>query len=145
MATAPRFAIIEHGSPDYTSAIVLRDEMLKNPAGRVTTPDDVEAERTLTHAAGFVGDRLCATCLLIVEPDRVRMKRVAVDPSMQGQGVGTGLLEFCERHAESLGIRELYAHARETAVRFYTRYGYQIEGDYFDEVGIPHIVVRKRW
>ena len=145
MTKMPSFSIIDHGTPDYADALGLRDEMLRNPMGLVTTPNEIEAERALTHVAGFVGDWLCATCLLVIEPERVRMKRVAVDPSVQGQGIGTGLLSFCERHAENLGIRELYAHARETAVRFYVKNGYATEGDYFDEVGIPHIVVRKRW
>ncbi|MEM8609389.1 MAG: GNAT family N-acetyltransferase [Myxococcota bacterium] len=145
MTEMPRFATIEHGGPDYAEAIRLRDDLLKNPAGRVTTPEEVEAERPLTHVAGFVGDWLCATCLLVFEPGRVRMKRVAVDPSVQSQGIGTGMLKFCEHHAEVNGVRELYAHAREHAVRFYEKNGYATEGEYFDEVGIPHIVVRKRW
>lgn len=145
MTATPRFAIIEHGTADYQRALVLRDDMLRNPLGRVTTPDEIEAERSLTHVVGFLEGRLCATCLLVVEPGRVRMKRVAVDPSVQGQGIGTGLVEFCEQHAESLGLRELYAHARETAVRFYEKNGYTTEGGYFVEVGIPHVVVRKRW
>lgn len=140
-----RFTVIEHDSPDYHEAVRLRDQMLRNPMGMVTTPAEIVQERTMTHVAGFLDDQICATCLLVFEADRVRMKRVAVDPSVQGRGIGTGLLDFCERLAEARGVRELYAHARDTAVAFYERNGYATEGDYFDEVGIAHIVVRKRW
>ncbi|MEM7434340.1 MAG: GNAT family N-acetyltransferase [Myxococcota bacterium] len=139
-----RFQVIEHGSPDYRAAIRLRDEILKNPEGRNTTPADVQAERAWTHVAGYLDGELRATCLLVDEPGKVRMKRVAVATSVQGQGIGTGLLAFCEEYARAKDADEIYAHARENAVRFYERAGYTSEGDYFDEVGIPHMLVRKQ-
>ena len=72
------------------------------------------------------------------------MKRVAVASSSQGGGIGTHMLQFCEAHARSIGAFTLSAHARETAVRFYVRNGFATEGEYFEEAGIPHVVVRKR-
>ena len=74
----------------------------------------------------------------------VRMKRVAVAPVLQNRGLGTAMLRFCEGRARTMGASELYAHARHTALRFYEKAGYSAEGDYFDEVGIPHIVVRRK-
>lgn len=144
MAALARFELIEHGSPIYREAVALRDEMLRNPWGRVTTAEEEAAEEAFTHVAGFVGAELCATCLLVVEVGRIRMKRVAVAPSWQGMGIGTAMLEFCEAHARGVGASEMYAHARDSAVRFYERAGYGTEGEYFDEVGIPHLLVRKR-
>ncbi|MEM7134932.1 MAG: GNAT family N-acetyltransferase [Myxococcota bacterium] len=143
MNSQVRFQVIEHGSPEYRAAIRLRDEILENPEGRVTTPADVQAERAWTHVAGYLAGELRATCLLVDEPHRVRMKRVAVAASAQSQGIGTGLLAFCEDYARERGADEIYAHARQNAVRFYERAGYTSEGDYFEEVGIPHLLVRK--
>ncbi|TFH26832.1 MAG: GNAT family N-acetyltransferase, partial [Myxococcales bacterium] len=74
----------------------------------------------------------------------VRMKRVAVASHLQGQGIGTRMLDICEAHARSMGASTLSAHARETAVRFYLNAGFATDGEYFDEAGIPHIMVRKR-
>jgi predicted GNAT family N-acyltransferase len=37
----------------------------------------------------------------------------------------------------------VYAHAREAAVPFYTRLGYEVVGDRFIEVGLSHFTVRK--
>lgn len=138
-----RFETIQHGSDDYRVGVRLRDELLRNPMGIVTTEEEISAERALVHIAGFVSDRLCATCVLVPEGKAVRMKRVAVAPSFQDMGVGTTMLRFCEACAREMGATELYAHARKTAVRFYEKAGYKGEGDYFDEVGIPHMVVRK--
>ena len=69
---------------------------------------------------------------------------VAVASRLQGGGIGTRMLRFCEDHARSIGASELSAHARETAVRFYVQNGFATEGEYFEEAGIPHVVVRKR-
>jgi predicted GNAT family N-acyltransferase len=35
-------------------------------------------------------------------------------------------------------------HARESAVGFYEKLGYQINSDVFNEVNIPHYVMEKR-
>jgi len=144
MYSDPRFEIIEHGSERYLAAVRLRDEILVNPAGVVTTDEDVIAERDLIHVAGILDREVVATCLLVPEGTGVRMKRVAVASSLQSQGIGTRMLEFCEAHARSMGATTLSAHARQTAVRFYTNAGFATDGAYFDEAGIPHIMVRKR-
>ncbi len=138
-----RFEIIQHGSDAYLAGVRLRDHILQNPMQVVTTEQDMASERVLTHVAGFAGDELCATCVLVPEGQAVRMKRVAVAASFQDEGIGTAMLRFCEARAKEMGAHELYAHARETAVRFYEKAGYLVESDYFDEVGIPHVLVRK--
>lgn len=140
-----RFEVIEHGGEAYVAGVRLRDEILWNPAGVITTERDIKAERELVHVAGFLGEKLCATCVLIPEGGAVRMKRVAVAPGFQNRGFGTAMLHFCELRARTMGASELYAHARHTALRFYEKADYAAEGDYFDEVGIPHIVVRKKF
>jgi predicted GNAT family N-acyltransferase len=143
MTRPTTFEIIQHGSDSYHAGVRLRDEMLVNPAGIVTTPEDVVAERELVHVAGFLDGELVATCLLVPEGQAVRMKRVAVASDVQDTGIGTQMLLFCEDHAREIGASELCAHARKTAVRFYLKGGFRTEGHYFEEAGIPHIVVRK--
>ncbi len=147
MAGEVTFQRIEHGSEVYRAAIALRDEVLANPMRVVTTPQDILAEKDLIHVVGFLHSEdgeICATCLLVPEGDRVvRMKRVAVAPSAQNQGVGSAMLQFCEFLCRGEGATEIYAHARRPAVAFYRRAGYTIEGGEFEEVGIPHQLARK--
>ena len=144
MYPGTKFEIIEHGSEIYLTAVRLRDEILVNPAGVVTTAEDVAAERDWIHVVGFLDGEVVATCLLVPEAGAVRMKRVAVASSLQGGGIGTRMLRFCEDRVQSIGVSELSAHARETAVRFYVKNGFVDGGAYFEEAGIPHVVVRKR-
>ncbi len=41
-------------------------------------------------------------------------------------------------------MHEIEMHARVCAITFYERCGYVCEGDVFEEITIPHIVMRKR-
>ena len=42
------------------------------------------------------------------------------------------------------GYEEIVLHARETALGFYQKLGYETEGDSFTEVGLPHSAMRKK-
>jgi len=83
MCPRAKIEIIEHGGESYLAAVQLRDEILVNPAGVVTTALDVAVERELTHVAGFLDREVVATCLLVPEAEVVRMKRVAVASSLR--------------------------------------------------------------
>lgn len=68
-----------------------------------------------------------------------KVMQVAVDPQLQGTGVGRRLMAAVEARAfGELGLHRVMCHAQLTAVPFYTRLGWHIEGDEFTEAGIPH-------
>jgi ribosomal protein S18 acetylase RimI-like enzyme len=73
----------------------------------------------------------------------VKMRQVAVDPQAQGQGVGRALVEASEALARRLDYRRMVLHARETAVPFYERLGYDRVGERFEEVTLPHFKMVK--
>jgi predicted GNAT family N-acyltransferase len=73
----------------------------------------------------------------------VKMRQVAVDPHTQGTGVGRILVEASEAKARELGYAEIELNARETAVPFYLKLGYEVVGETFGEVGLPHKKMRK--
>ena len=72
------------------------------------------------------------------------MRQVAVDPKRRGQGIGRALLLFAEAHAKKGGFLVMTCHARETAVSFYEKHGYQTVSHPFEEVGLPHVRMEKR-
>ena len=63
--------------------------------------------------------------------------RMAVMREWRKRGVGAKLLNAIKAHAEQLGLN-LYCHAQVSAIPFYARAGFQIEGDKFLEAGIEH-------
>lgn len=76
----------------------------------------------------------------------VQLRGMATDRSLQGTGLGGVLLEAgCERVA-SMGMRVVWARARDAALRFYERHGFEVVGDGFVDEGtqLPHHVVVRR-
>ena len=68
-----------------------------------------------------------------------KIGRIAVKAVLRGRGIGTLILRQLLHEAYHRGIREPYLHAQMQAVPFYERLGFRIEGDVFDEAGIPHV------
>ena len=73
----------------------------------------------------------------------VRLRAMAIDPDHQGRGVGRLLLEEGVARLRAEGAEVLWAHARDTALPFYRRFGMEVVGEGFvvPELGIPHHVV----
>lgn len=138
------FREVPLGSPEYGAAVRLREAILRIPLGLVLTTEEMASEPECRHFAGFAGDEVIATLLLKpLDARTVKMRQVAVQPSWQGCGVGAQLVRFAEDAARASGFAKIVAHARETAVPFYLRLGYAVEGESFLEQTIPHQLVTK--
>ncbi len=136
---------VEHGSPAYRATVDLRDSVLRKPLGLHFSADELEAEKDSLHIVCYRGDRLVG-CLVLrpLAGGDVRMRQVAVVPELQGQGIGTALIEYAEALARKIGFRRMVLHARDTAVSFYEKLGYCRFGNEFEEVTIPHWAMEKR-
>jgi predicted GNAT family N-acyltransferase len=71
-----------------------------------------------------------------------KIGRVAVLPQYRGAGVGSGIVSHFVNLAADLGLTQVYLHAQTAALQFYERLGFRAEGPEFDEVGIPHRLMR---
>jgi GNAT superfamily N-acetyltransferase len=141
-------AEIAHRSPAYAQAVALREAVLRRPLGLVFTPQELDDEAASHHivAVDDADDgRACLGCLVLLPIDAavLRMRQVAVRPDRQRRGIGGALVRFAEAAARAGGYREIIAHVREPAIPFYTRLGYEPEGERFVEVTLPHFLMRK--
>ncbi len=73
---------------------------------------------------------------------QAKVGRMAVLRSARGVGLGNMVIHGLMQEAKALGITQISLHAQISAFGFYARLGFQPEGDLFDEVGIPHQVMR---
>ena len=64
--------------------------------------------------------------------------RVAVLAAWRGKGVGDLLMRELLTEAHARGDRESVLSAQVAAIPFYERFGYRVEGEPYDECGIPH-------
>lgn len=78
-------------------------------------------------------------------PGKAQIRYMAIDTGQQRMGVGTALLKALESRASELGALEIFLNARETALGFYLKHGYESSGPghiLFDS--IAHIKMNKR-
>ncbi len=136
--------MIDYGTQEYKQMIQLRMDMLRKPLGLSFSAEDLEKEKNDVLIGAFEDDKLLGCCLLTKIDDKtVRLRQMAVPNNLQGKGVGRALMVFAENIARDLGYHKLIMHARKTALGFYGKLGYNISGDEFTEVTIPHFVMEK--
>lgn len=68
-----------------------------------------------------------------------QLRGMAVDPAVQGQGVGRLALDAGVALVQAAGGRHLWANGRDTALAFYERCGWIVVGEgFFTPTGLPH-------
>jgi predicted GNAT family N-acyltransferase len=136
--------IIDHGTEDYKKMVDLRYQTLRKPLGLNFSPEELEKEKDDMLIGAFEDDVMLGCCMLTkVAPSTVRLRQMAVKAGLQGKGVGRVLMQFAENLARDRGNKTITMHARKTAVGFYEKLGYQVSGNEFQEVTIPHFVMEK--
>jgi predicted GNAT family N-acyltransferase len=136
--------IIEHGSAEYQKMVGLRDNVLRKPLGLIFTPDELEEEKENILIGAFEDDDILGCCMLVEENPRVmRLRQMAVLNNLQGKGVGRAIMNFAENIARDRGYKVLSMHARKNATGFYEKMGYNVCGEEFTEVTIPHYLMEK--
>jgi predicted GNAT family N-acyltransferase len=105
-----------------------------------------EADTTAVHAVAYnrLGQALATGRLLPHEPGRAKVGRMAVTRVLRGAQLGQRVLRALEAAAAARGDQEVVLHAQRSAEGFYQRLGYEVAGQPFDEVGIPHIEMKRR-
>lgn len=117
--------------------------------GRRPVPMDADYEAIVEDGRAWVaedGGAIAGLLVLEVCEDHVLIENVAVDPALQGRGVGRALLAFAERRALELGLSELrlYTHEKMTENQaLYARLGYRNEGRRVEE-NLPRVFMSKR-
>ncbi|MCX6208956.1 MAG: GNAT family N-acetyltransferase [Bacteroidetes bacterium] len=136
--------IIDHDTPEYHQMVDLRYQVLRKPLGLTFTTEDLEKEKNDILMGCFDDEKLEGCCLLTKsDEDALRLRQMAVADGLQGKGIGRVLMNFAENIARDMGNKKIKMHARKTAVGFYERLGYKINGNEFEEVSIPHYVMEK--
>jgi ribosomal protein S18 acetylase RimI-like enzyme len=96
-------------------------------------------------AVWVTGEPLVAVIVLIEEGDSLQVENVAVQPAVQGTGIGRQLMEFAERQALARGLHRLTLYTNEVMtenIAFYTGLGYS-EGDRREEHGYRRVFMKK--
>jgi predicted GNAT family N-acyltransferase len=136
--------IIDYGSPEYHQMVDLRYNVLRKPLSLTFSASDLEQEKNDVLMGCFDEEKLEGCCLLSTAGEKAaRLRQMAVADGLQGKGIGRVLMNFAENIARDMGNEKMLMHARKSAVGFYEKLGYKINGNEFEEVSIPHYIMEK--
>ncbi|WP_232821270.1 GNAT family N-acetyltransferase [Oceanimonas marisflavi] len=83
------------------------------------------------------GEVICVASVFF-EGDTARLRKFANSTECQGQGVGSAVLEFLIEHLRARGVRVFWFDARASALDFYQRFGFAVEGERFYKHGVAY-------
>jgi predicted N-acetyltransferase YhbS len=131
-------------SPQFQQVWDLREEVLRKPLGMSLKNDDTSRDFIDTiFVAEYNGKVIGCVFFHHIDAATVQLRQMAVDPQWQGKGIGRLLVKAGEQYAREKGYQKIMLHARKYAAAFYTVMDYQVVGDEFTEVGIPHFMMEK--
>lgn len=135
---------VEAGATHDLRRRVLRAHLL---GAAVDYPEDALAG-TVHVGVEDDGGVLVAAATVFPEPTphrpgirAARLRGMAVEPGCQGTGVGARLLDALVVRARADGYRVLWANGRDSALGFYRGHGWEVVGEGFMSIGLPHHVV----
>jgi len=136
---------IDHGTTEYQQMISLRSQILRQPLGLSFKAEELLEEKEHILIAAFDEDEILGCCMLCkVNDNTLKLRQMAVSNTVQGKGIGASIMHFAENLALDKGFSTISMHARDSAIGFYEKLGYKVEGEGFIEVNIPHHVMVKK-
>lgn len=131
---------------EWQSYYDLRWRILRAPWGQPLGSEQDPTDHDAFHVFILSDDNkpLGAGRLHFVDEKTIQIRYMAVDEAAQGQGIGNLLLKTIESEAINRGANQSILNARDTALPFYLKNGYQIMGIGENLYGqIPHTKMMK--
>jgi N-acetylglutamate synthase-like GNAT family acetyltransferase len=135
---------IDHGTAEYLLMVNLRDNVLRRPLGLTFNHEELMAEKEDILIVCMDDGEILGCCILAkINETTVKLRQMAVPDKLHGKGIGASIMQFAENLARDKGFKIITMHARDTAIGFYEKFGYQLKGKQFIEVNLPHHVMEK--
>jgi GNAT superfamily N-acetyltransferase len=145
---APAFAVRRVQAQEL---LALRRHVLRKDDTDKSVEDSRDGQESSRHFGGFLGDRLVASAswFLSVPPinpelTSYQLRYMAIDFDVQGRGYGAAVVETALEELRTMGVQQVWAYARDSALGFYLSTGWSaIEGSEHisTETQLPHTVI----
>jgi predicted GNAT family N-acyltransferase len=131
---------------DYEKYYQLRHEALRKPWGQQKGTEMDEMDKKSIHAFILHGEKAIAVCRLHFNSDeQAQIRYMAVDENYRGYGFGAMIIAYMEKIAVEKNAVYMMLQARETAVPFYLKQGYEMnEKSYLLFGKIQHFKMEKK-
>lgn len=105
----------------------LRYRILRAPLDQPRGSEKNEGDETGVHFALYENQKLMAIARMDRSSEyQAQVRFVAVEDHLQGKGYGRLIMEATEEAARERGDTEMILHARDYAVDFYLKLGYEL-------------------
>lgn len=123
----------------------LRWRILRHPWGQPRGSEQDMEEASSYHLMARDGQQVIGVARLqFPTDDTAQLRYMAVADAWQEKGVGREIVEHMEGIARQQGARQLFLHARDNALGFYRKLGYEIvEPSYLLFGSIQHYKMQK--
>jgi len=126
---------------DVPGAIAVREQVFCREQG-VPLAEEVDGlDDSAEHLVALAPDgrRVIGTLRLLVDGDKAKIGRVAVERDWRRRGIAARMLDLAVARARELGSVRARLAAQLQAVALYEQAGFAVESDEFAEAGIPHV------
>jgi predicted GNAT family N-acyltransferase len=126
---------------EFEQLFLLRWEILRKPWGLLPGTEQDNDETTAIHRAvfDFETSKILACGRIQSSGEKVaQIRYMAVGSEFQGAGFGLEILRSLEQFALQENWKYIFLNARENALGFYEKCGYQVEADAESFLGIRH-------
>ena len=124
---------------DLKDAYAIRGKVFVDEQKVPASAEYDEHEPTAHHYLAFQDGVPCGAARWRKTPNGVKLERFAVLPDYRNKAVGSEILKSVLTDVKAEFSNEIiYLHAQVPAVAFYTRHGFEPEGNMFSECDIDH-------
>lgn len=129
------------GAEDVRGAVKVREQVFCREQGvrRAEEIDGRDEEALHVVALEAEGHRVIATLRLLLDADRAKLGRVAVEREWRQRGIASRMLELALAGARERGCVQVRLAAQLQATGLYRRAGFAVESEPFEEAGIAHV------
>lgn len=138
---------------DAASLYELRRRILRGNDPQKNVADPHDDDPTSLHFGGFLHDRVVVSASFFLsisalgdEFGTYQLRYMATDVDVQGSGYGALVLAQATTTLRAMGVRQIWANARDTALGFYSSVGWTIVAGsehVSAETLLPHTVIVK--
>ena len=125
---------------------LFRWKILRQPIGKSVESLKDEHENTSFHLIGVIDKKIVACGRIHLNSSaEAQIRYMAVDSNHRGKGIGKQVVKELENYAKMKKVDSIILNARDHAIKFYEKSGYEVVGLYEgSDTGIPHSRMTKK-
>ena len=126
----------------YKDAVTIREQVFVSEKG-IPIEMEMRGENGPCYYVGYVDMNPVVTARVVKEPEKWTIQRMAVIASERHKNYGSSIIATIEEDARQNQVKYIVLHAQDDTKDFYLHLGYQVKGDGFTEVKLPHHILVK--